>query len=112
MSTDQQSNEGRKGILDFIERVGNALPDPATLFLIGAVLVMVVSHIGFKAGWTVQKPGIAAVTTPVIDSGTGEPVTHTRMEVVKRVPTLVTDKDHQTGAVTARIEAVTASLAG
>ncbi|MCB9842757.1 MAG: AbgT family transporter [Phycisphaeraceae bacterium] len=107
MSTDQQSNEGRKGILDFIERVGNALPDPATLFLIGAVLVMVVSHIGFKAGWTVQKPGIAAVTTPVIDSGTGEPVTHTRMEVVKRVPTLVTDKDHETGAVTARIEAVT-----
>ena len=33
------------GLLDAIERVGNALPDPTTLFLIGALLVMVLSQL-------------------------------------------------------------------
>ncbi len=48
----------RKGMLDAIEWMGNALPDPAALFLIGAVLVMVVSHLaappvpkGFEIVW-------------------------------------------------------------
>ncbi|GAB4516211.1 MAG: AbgT family transporter [Phycisphaerales bacterium] len=66
--------EKPSGFLGFVERVGNALPDPATLFLGGAILVMVFSWIGSSAGWSVQYEAYDPVTTPVIDSGTGEPV--------------------------------------
>lgn len=106
MTTDHTSNGKRKGgLLDAIERLGNLLPDPATLFLLGALLVMVLSHIGYTAGWMVKKPGVAPVTSPVIDSGTGEPVTHTRFAVVGRVPTLVTTtNDH--GEVVPSVEPV------
>ncbi|MEN0020979.1 MAG: AbgT family transporter, partial [Planctomycetota bacterium] len=38
------SPESSRGILDAIEWIGNKLPDPAFLFLIGALLVMVASH--------------------------------------------------------------------
>ncbi|TVQ59540.1 MAG: AbgT family transporter [Phycisphaerales bacterium] len=41
----------RRGILDWVEIIGNALPDPATLFLIGAFIVMVVSAIAAYAQW-------------------------------------------------------------
>ncbi|MEZ5299335.1 MAG: AbgT family transporter [Verrucomicrobiales bacterium] len=44
----------RRGVLDWIERLGNRLPDPATLFLIGTLLVVGVSFLAVKAGWTVQ----------------------------------------------------------
>ncbi len=53
------TSKKRGGILDAIEWVGNKLPDPAFLFLIGAVLVMVASHFaapslpdGYRVGWT------------------------------------------------------------
>ena len=36
-------NDRRSGILDWIERVGNLLPDPVTLFVIGAFPDTVVS---------------------------------------------------------------------
>ncbi len=42
-------------LLDRIERAGNALPDPATLFLGGAILVMAFSHIAVAADWEVTK---------------------------------------------------------
>lgn len=42
-------------LLDRIERVGNALPDPATLFLGGAILVMLLSHLAVAADWEVSK---------------------------------------------------------
>lgn len=42
-------------LLDRIERVGNALPEPATLFLAGALLVMVLSHLAVLADWQVTK---------------------------------------------------------
>ena len=41
----------RKGILDWVEVIGNALPDPATLFLIGAFIVMVISAIAAHMQW-------------------------------------------------------------
>jgi len=46
---------GAGGWLGAIERVGNALPDPATLFLLGALAVMALSHAVAAAGWTVEK---------------------------------------------------------
>lgn len=39
------------GLLNKIERIGNALPDPATLFLIGVVAVFLVSWLASARGW-------------------------------------------------------------
>ncbi len=47
-----------RGVLSRVERLGNRLPDPATLFIVGAVLVMVISQIGAWRGWSVEKPKI------------------------------------------------------
>lgn len=44
----------RRGLLDLVEWFGNKLPDPALLFLIGAVIVMVASQIAVSFNWTVQ----------------------------------------------------------
>ena len=43
------------GFLDVIERVGNRLPDPITLFLIGALFVVVLSDIAARGEWTVVQ---------------------------------------------------------
>jgi aminobenzoyl-glutamate transport protein len=43
--------------LRFIEKVGNALPDPATLFLLLAFLVMLVSLFVYLGGVSVTHPG-------------------------------------------------------
>ena len=45
----------RSGLLDRIERLGNKLPDPITLFLLGTVLVMVLSHVAYLGEWSVRK---------------------------------------------------------
>ena len=42
-------------LLDRIERAGNSLPDPATLFLGGAIVVMLLSHLAVVADWEVTK---------------------------------------------------------
>jgi len=42
-------------LLDRIERAGNALPDPSTLFVVGALLVMVLSHVAVLTDWEVTK---------------------------------------------------------
>jgi len=41
--------------LRIIEKVGNRLPDPATLFALGTVLVLVASHIVVVGGWEVAE---------------------------------------------------------
>ena len=51
-SKEKQVNSGWLG---WIERVGNRLPDPATLFLIGTVLVMIASAVAVKSGWVVHE---------------------------------------------------------
>lgn len=59
---------GRKGILDLIEWIGNKLPDPAVLFLIGAAVVMLASQVAVWSDWQVQpKTAVSA-----IDPATGE----------------------------------------
>ncbi len=51
--------------LRFVERVGNALPHPATLFLILALLVIVGSELAARSGVEVVKPGTDTVVRPV-----------------------------------------------
>ncbi len=60
-------------LLDRIERVGNALPDPTTLFVIGAFLVMGASHLAVVLEWQVAKPVTVDVRVPVLGAD-GSPV--------------------------------------
>ena len=57
MSNSKASNLKKKndGLLGWIERVGNRLPDPATLFLIGTVLVMIASAVAAESSWIVEE---------------------------------------------------------
>ncbi len=85
--TPPDGGSSRRGVLDWIEWIGNTLPDPITLFAIGAVIVMALSWVADAAGWhVVQKmpqPVMQQVLDengePILDPETGEPVT----EVVK-----------------------------
>lgn len=76
-----------RGVLDLIEWIGNALPDPAALFLIGAVLTVVISHLvappipdGFEMRWT------------DVGNLTGGPDEHLATLVEKRTGRLVSYK--------------------
>jgi len=42
--------------LDWVERAGNKLPDPVTLFFLGAVLVLIGSEIAVAADWQIEHP--------------------------------------------------------
>jgi aminobenzoyl-glutamate transport protein len=46
----------RSRLLDFVERVGNRLPDPITMFLLFAVGVVVISWVASSLGVAVQHP--------------------------------------------------------
>ena len=71
--------------LDLVETVGNKLPDPAMLFVMGTLFVMACSFIASATGWEVQPKRLVAETTittnelgeqvemPVLDDA-GEPV--------------------------------------
>jgi aminobenzoyl-glutamate transport protein len=39
-----------------VERAGNRLPDPATLFLAGTLLLMLLSDLAVRLGWQVTRP--------------------------------------------------------
>lgn len=43
------------GLLDRIERIGNRLPDPTTLFLLGTIFVMLLSHVAVTGSWKIEK---------------------------------------------------------
>jgi aminobenzoyl-glutamate transport protein len=74
--------------LDRIERVGNALPHPATLFLLGALAVMALSQVAAVRGWTVEKtlsvevrlPLLDAGGQPIVDPATGAPLTRLQLD--------------------------------
>lgn len=51
--------------LNITERAGNALPHPATLFLIFALLALVLSWLGSVLGWEALHPGTKEVIEPV-----------------------------------------------
>ncbi|MCK4750375.1 MAG: AbgT family transporter, partial [Bacteroidales bacterium] len=52
-------------ILNWTERVGNALPHPATLFAIFALLALLFSLLGHWLGWEVVHPGTKEVVGTV-----------------------------------------------
>ena len=65
--TDQSTT--RKSVLDrfldVVERGGNALPHPATLFAMLALLVILLSWVAAQLGLSVQHPSTGATVTPV-----------------------------------------------
>lgn len=65
-------SDGRRGLLDKVEAMGNRLPDPAMLFVWATLLVMVCSAVVASAGWSVQPVRPEAVVREVVDGTTGE----------------------------------------
>ncbi len=51
--------------LNITERVGNALPNPATLFALFAVLILILSGIAYYFDWTAVHPTTGEVINPV-----------------------------------------------
>lgn len=52
-------------MLNWTERIGNALPHPGTLFALFAVATLVLSAIGYALGWEVIHPGTKEVVKTV-----------------------------------------------
>lgn len=50
-STPSSDSKREGGLLNAIERIGNALPDPASLFLIGVIVVFAFSWLATSLGW-------------------------------------------------------------
>ncbi|MEZ6014778.1 MAG: AbgT family transporter [Planctomycetota bacterium] len=63
--TDPQPGAARGRLLDRIERLGNALPEPVTLFALGTVVVLLVSWLAASQGWRSVLTG--ADGAPVLD---------------------------------------------
>ena len=72
-------------LLDRIERLGNALPDPITLFAFGALLVILASEIGVRANWSVTKPVPLPIETLVRDES-GKTILNPITNEALRVP--------------------------
>jgi aminobenzoyl-glutamate transport protein len=74
-------------LLDRIERVGNALPDPTTLFAAGALLVMLLSQLAVSLDWqaekTVTRELRGADGAVVMDPVSGQPQRESAREVVR-----------------------------
>jgi aminobenzoyl-glutamate transport protein len=51
--------------LNWTERVGNALPHPATLFALFALAALLVSALGHILGWEVIHPGTKEIVRPI-----------------------------------------------
>ena len=64
-TADSKSTVAR--LLGLVERVGNRLPDPATLFVLLGAAVLALSWIGAAAGWAVADPRDPAKTVVVDD---------------------------------------------
>ncbi|TVQ93230.1 MAG: AbgT family transporter [Deltaproteobacteria bacterium] len=91
--TDRSSRGVLATLLDGVERIGNALPDPVTLFALGAVLVLLLSQVGASLGWEVDKPVAQPATVPVLDSGTQEPIEVLSTQIVAGRPVVVVGED-------------------
>lgn len=58
-------------LLEHIERIGNRLPHPATLFVIGTVVVMLLSHLAVIFNWRVHSPAGAELSANSLLTVTG-----------------------------------------
>ena len=81
---DSTSEPPPRGLLGWIEWLGNALPDPTALFVLGAALVMIISAYAAWADWSVTPKVAQAVVdeagAPVLDPETQRP----RLEFVEQ----------------------------
>jgi aminobenzoyl-glutamate transport protein len=66
------SQPQRRSVLDWIEWVGNKLPEPALIFVILAALVIAVAAIGDSLGWKVTPVQPRVVMQPAVDAA-GQP---------------------------------------
>ncbi len=73
----QSSSTG--GLLDWIERIGNRLPDPSTLFLVGTLAIMGLSAIAVALDWSVEEVLPVQVTETVVDEA-GTEVAQPRLD--------------------------------
>jgi aminobenzoyl-glutamate transport protein len=62
-------------LLNLVETIGNKLPDPVTLFVIGALLVPVVSHLVYTTGWSVRMVEPAVIDGATVLQEKGDPIT-------------------------------------
>ncbi|KXG76525.1 p-aminobenzoyl-glutamate transport protein [Fervidicola ferrireducens] len=53
------------GFLNFVERAGNRLPDPATLFFLLCLIIILLSHLAAVAGWQAVNPATNEVVKAV-----------------------------------------------
>lgn len=67
MSKKDKSPDEIGGFLSTVERIGNALPHPAMIFLILSVIIILISGLGASRGWN----------APYTDARTGEEITVT-----------------------------------
>ena len=75
------SKPPRRSVLDWIEWIGNKLPEPALIFVILAALVIAVAAVGDAMGWqvtpvqprVVMEPAVDASGAPMLDAS-GEPM--------------------------------------
>ncbi len=61
----QKKKSGIDKFLSIIERIGNALPHPATLFASFAALIIILSWIASLFDLAVVHPGTGEIVTPV-----------------------------------------------
>ncbi len=50
--------DNRRGLLHRIEVIGNRLPDPVYLFILGTVFIIVCAELAVFLNWQVSKPGL------------------------------------------------------
>lgn len=108
-----QSKPTKSGfsILDRVEWLGNKLPEPALIFVVLAVMVIIASGIGAAVGWQVQPVQLAQAVEPVVDAegrpvldAQGKPVTKPKVDAhghavreIKPVGDPLTPKSLMTG---------------
>ncbi len=94
MSDSRASSSASQGLLDRIEALGNALPDPATLFVLGALLVMGLSQLAVTLDWRVERSVSQEVRipirggdgAPIVDPASGEVLTTVLLDPVTGQP--------------------------
>ena len=65
MNAPRRRSDPLAGLLALIERGGNALPNPATLFLVFALAIIVISDLAARSGLSALHPGDGSVVRPV-----------------------------------------------
>lgn len=66
-------NSPRRGILDWIEWLGNKLPEPVILFVFFAGVVIIASDVASRSGWRVQPLQPTLEVAPMVDDA-GRPM--------------------------------------